>query len=365
MISIRYQVFFIDSKATDRKDRLSAIQPAFSSPSAVEALIRTMKFENKKYLIIVGTENQIEALLTKIQRLDLTDWMDYDDDKIIESIKHIAQELKMNIKTDLRKDKEDTLVTGDDLVQVVASTRTPYKYSDNPEFKPEYEKYWDAVLDLEVDEKFKTGYKKLISQKVPASVLLATHRLAFKNYCRKININPEAETPSNEVNHLREKIRSYLLAGEKKAVELIKKLEEHVKSEGFIKNSGGHKKQRFYAIDRHKDNRFMFIHLITWNIDLENESTYKDVLDYITGMNLMVRRDKGKIIIDLKGDIYTSIEIKAEDMNTVNIYIIHYLTEQEMFIYTQTDNEMDARRVFQKHAKHWYDTADLPEVKHD
>lgn len=70
----RFLVFFFDPKK-ERPDRLAAVSPLFTTPSAINILVKTAKFGECESLVVTGEKGDIARLVTKVERLDVTDWM--------------------------------------------------------------------------------------------------------------------------------------------------------------------------------------------------------------------------------------------------------------------------------------------------
>jgi hypothetical protein len=337
MISIRYQVFFVDS-SQEKPNQLIAVTPTFSSPAAVETLIRTLKFEDKKAIIVIGNRDDIEKLLDRVQRMDVVDWGNYEADQRAQALMDLAREFKLEVREDQLKGPEegDNQVLGLDPVAVTAKVALP------PDLPKQNVQLWEDVF-----EKYRPEIKMGRNEEERE----ARHRILYKAACSVLNVIPWNSTMVNHVAQQRDAIRIEISRGEDKAVALVDRLAKWLVGEDLIKKPRSQK---------HFDTDFNTVgskYEITHVVGAKTKRHWDDIAKYLLNRESFSRR--GKSCLTLGVDRTTRIDVES-DGDDLGFYIIHTLTPQQAHLLTQETEEDKVLKKLNKLVKVWYRVGEVP-----
>lgn len=336
MIAIRYLVFFINPKQ-EKPYQLSAVQPLFASPAAVETLTRTLKFEDQKAVSVIGNREQLEDFVSKVERLDVTDWGDFEADERKNALISFAKECGLEAE-ELIPAKGDNQVLSLEPLKVEAKVAYP---SDLP--KQNYA-IWDLVFSTYKD-KIKQG--KTIEEKE------AMHRLLYKNVASKMNFIPWENITSTKQTEQRNEIKNEISRGEERAVTIINKLTSWLMGEDYIKKP---RSQKHFDTDYNMlSSKYEITHVIGAKTKVHWDALSK----------FLLHRDsfnrKGKTTLSMTVDRTTRLDVEhmGEDLG---FYIVHSLTPQQAVLLTQETQEDLIVKKLNKIVKLWYQVGEFPTV---
>ena len=351
MIAVKYQVFFFDPKA-DRRDQIVAIEPAFNSPGAIEALIKTTRFEGKDHLVLIGSQPQIDTLMKKIERLDITDWLDAPINQRKQSITDMAKEIQMSVY----EHNKETLVLGDDPISVTAAKKVPYPV----DLPFGHEVIWD---DIQNDPKFGPRLKEL-KDRIQQRALL---EIIYEDVCRKVNVR-DWEFASQRKLGL--KAKSIAVEIENKELESNKRIswiEDHLIDQGFIEKGGAKSpKWEFQLSTTH--GHFEIIHRVLWKLD-PAKHTWPQIRDFITrnlGSKYAFRATSNGLLnsVELSTRTYaqiftqslvpTTIEIIPQTKEEILVLVTQIVTKHQAAMVTQEESEADIHKAMLSFISQWY-----------
>jgi hypothetical protein len=337
MISIRYQVFFIDPKQ-EKPNQLIAVTPTFSSPAAVEALMRALKFEDKKAVIVIGNRDDIEKMLDRVQRLDVVDWGNYDADQRAQALMDLAREFKLEVKEDQLKGPEegDNQVLGLDPVAITAKVISP------PDLPKQNTQLWEDVF-----EKYRPEIKAGRNEEERE----ARHRILYKAACSVLNVIPWNNTTVNYVAQQRDVIRNEISRGEDRATALVDRLAKWLVGEDLIKKPRSQK---------HFDTDFNSVgskYEITHVIGAKTKKHWDDIAKFLLNKESFSRR--GKNVLTLGVDRTTRIDVESSG-DDLGFYVVHTMTPQQAMLLTQESEEEKIIKKLNKLVKVWYKVGEVP-----
>ena len=338
MISLRYQVFFIDAKQ-EKPNQLIAVTPTFSSPAAVEALMRTLKFEDKKALIVIGDKETIEKMLDRIQRLDVVDWGDYNPDQRAKAVINLAKELGLEIKEDQLKgaDEGDHQVLGLDPVSVTAA-----KINFPPDLPKQNHPLWEDVF-----EKYRPEIKAGKTEEEREAI----HRIIYKAVALRLNVIPWNQANVNRVAQQREAIRNELSRGEDRAAKMVERLCKWLLSEDMIKKP---------RAQRHFDTDFNTVgskYEITHVVGAKTKKFWEDISKWLLNKESFSRKTKTCLTMGVDHTTRIDVESEGED---IGFYIVHTMTPQQAMLLTQETDENGVLKKLNKLLKIWYKVGEIP-----
>ena len=352
MIAVRYQIFFFDKKA-NRENQLLAIQPTFNSPSAINALLKTAKFEGKEAVVFSGRPEDIEDFLKKVQRLDLTDWLDKDMDERIELLVNSAKEFSLTYfdLADLGENQvlgDPPAYTEEEMAVAFGVTLVEGAAKDvPPDLPPENKWLWDQV-----GKRYRSKIKE-IALKDPDKKE-AGQRIIYYNTALKLNLIPFAHSTKNKINSLRDEIAYDIEKGEELSTELSDKWERHLKSDGTLKKV---KVIKFFGAGfEEAKSRYYLMHHIDWSLGAD----WKVLFDYLKKWHgfKVVSLDQLQMTVNK----YTDIDITRQGIDGV-LYITHWLTPHQAQTLTGKGDTDGIVKMLNKYAKLWYKKGKFPNVK--
>ena len=301
--TIRFLIFFYDAKE-DRHHRLAAVTPLFSSPSAIKTLMKTAKFVGRPSLVVTGSKEQLEILISKVERLDVTDWLKLEEWSEIEAqLKSTVQSIEGLSVYETYRDDDEQVVFGDEIVL------GKYYPTDLP---AQNRSLWDSVYDT---------YKKLM--KGDEDTKAAIHRRLYTEIAHRQGVVPWV---SFKPNGHRSELVEKLVSGEAKASALLEKLARHSISEGHVKSA---KSVKFYGADKDHEGHSVFnlTHEVVWT--LAKNASWKDLVKYLLGKEAF--NVLGPRMLTLSVNQVTDVEIYGSDTeNKVVIHIVHPLTHSQI-----------------------------------
>lgn len=351
MIAVRYQIFFFD-KSANRENQLLAIQPTFNSPSAISALLRTAKFEDKEAVVFSGRPEDIEEFLGKIQRLDLTDWLDKDIGERKELLADSAKEFSLTYfdLSDLGENQVlgDPPYTEEVMAEAWGVTLVEGAVKDTPpDLPPENKWLWDQI-----GKRFRSKIRE-ISYKDPDKKE-AAQRIIYYHSALKLNLIPFAHSTKNKINSLRDEIARDIEKGEELATELSDKWERHLKSDGTLKKV---KVIKFFGAGfEEAKSRYYLMHHIDWSLG----TNWKVLYDYLNKWHgfKVVSLDQLQMTINK----FTDIDITRQGVDAV-LFITHWLTPHQAQTLTGKGDTDGIVKMLNKYAKIWYKKGRFPDVK--
>jgi len=417
MIAVRYQLFLLDPKA-EKKDQLLAVDPPFNFPTAVDQILKTSKFEKLIGVCVVGLEDQIDKFLQKVERLDVTDWLDYECEERKEALLKLAKEFDLEATEHLREPGSDEIVYGedhDDSEEVTAKVAYPH---DLPEANREL---WDAIPK---SNDFKLGWsilKKKIAEVIKRSkvtgkaapkkkkkatekdypknlprgnegiwdeipsirtdpfdqmvlnhrekeIRIAAHANFYEMYCAKMGVVPWHHTSSTQMLDARLTLKGYLIQGEEVAHKVMTQLVDHLLHAGLI-----FKKRALQApcITRHlATNKYEMSWLMPVTLKPEKGHSWLQIASFIKrefGKKWVFneRNNKKELVSSFqKGTVLTELVVERHDEKTINVYINHYLDEGQAALLT--DLPMEARdkveKVMLQYCNQWKKSGKFPKL---
>lgn len=342
---IRYQLFFVDPQQ-EKTNQLSAVDPMFTTPAAIDAILKTVKFEGKLPLIVSGGRENLLRLLQKIERLDLTEWGDFDGRQRMAALKDLVPTFELNVDEDIGKGKSEEQVLG--LEEIVASA----KKTDYPPDLQEANRWiWDRVWD---------NYKEQILKGATEEEREAIHRIIYSNSARKRGVIPWAPTTHSQIQKLRKEVRSELIRGEDKGRKLIDKVLVHLQKEGMLKvKKGGvpHVTAQKYFGSDYSNSRYEFAHILEAKLSpgVATDKLYKAVL------HTDAFQRKGKEL-QKTVDRTTNLDVDVDDGN-VRFFIIHVLEPYQASLLTQKQGEQEILKEIDRICKLWYKTGEFPTLE--
>jgi len=337
MIAIKYQIFFFDPK--QKKERqLTAIRPAFNSPGAIDALIKSLKFENKEFLIVIGLEDNIETFIKLAEKVDLEKWLDLAIPQRKEELIKLAKSFGLTCTNSLKDQYEDNQVLGDP-PQVTAA-------SYPIDLPPENKAVWDSI---------KNTYRAEINRGKDKDEKMAIQRILYQYSMKTQGIPAWLPVTFQQLHDMRIEIGRTIVKGEEEASALLDKWFRYLKSEGIAKTS---KKTKIEGAGRLEDRKMFYLaHTSQWS--LAKTATWKELSDYLV-KKVGLKKIGGSLKLTLNRR--NEIELHKDDTSGVTIYISHYLTEQEAAVLTQEVDETDITKTLNKYLKQWYKTGDFPNL---
>jgi len=258
VITIKYQVFFFDP-AQNRENQLQAIQPIFHTPSAIKVLMKTAKFEDKQMFVFSGLEEDLLQFVQKVERLDVTDWLDKDGDGIAVEMDKLSENFKVSrFELNNNPEYDDEQVLGDPPEdEVTAAKKRKGRYpADVPERSKDI---WDNITK---------SYSRVINKSCgkDKDKKLAGQRILYYQAARRLGIVPYSKM-SDQLNIDKSKMIDDIESGEKKASKTISRWERHLKSDGTLKRAKAIK----YLCSEFENttSRYYIAHAIEWILNTD------------------------------------------------------------------------------------------------
>jgi hypothetical protein len=350
MISIKYQLLFFDP-SQNRENQLSAIQPFFNSPSAVKVLLKTARFEGKDALVYSGQEDLLEEMLKNIARLDTTDWLDFDFDKLAQAIDDLAKELgiaKFEIK---QNDDDEQQVLGDppdeeeSVMKIEALTKSSAYPSDIPD-----KNYW---LWDDIKKNYRSEIRKRAGRDPDKKE--AVQRILYANSALKLNLLPFSFSKTTEVNDARDVLCHDIEEGEERASDLIETWERHLKSDGTLKRT---KAIKYLGSEfEETSSRYYIAHAVEWTLGTD----WKSLSDYLKknhGFHVLSKDHLSMALNKL-----TKLEVIQDEGDTVSIYVSHVFTPSQAATLTAKSEKEAIVKMLHKYSNLWYKNGKFPDVK--
>jgi len=356
-------MFLFDPKA-EKPNMLTAIDPPFTTPSAVDSILKTAKFEKLVPLTVIGLEVQIDELLKKVERLDVTEWLDHDCEARQAALKKLCIELHLDCKESLKDNNDNDLVLGDEVnipEEITAKAALPYPV-DLPSGNKDL---WDAVAK---NDDYLTGWAMLkrAGKDKDKVVSMAYYRNCYEKFAVKMQKLPWNAITKTAISDLRSKIKGYIIQGEEKAAKLLEELEDHLLHAGLIHKV---RNQRFHGVGRHPDsNHFLLTHEVPWVLK-PGEHSWGAITSFIKRefKKHAFREGKNKIStrLDNTGTVPAEIEIVKNSEDELSIYIHHFLTEHLAASLTQETDSDRINKMLMRYAKAWYTKGKFPSLDED
>jgi len=354
MISIKYQVFFFD-ESLPRSEQLSAVQPAFKSPGAVDALLKTLRFGKTSCLVAIGTDKQITSLLTLAQKLDMTEWLKMSIEKRKEELLSLATRLGMNCSSDGLEGGDEKQVLGDDppayhqIEGKAPKVRMKYPVDLHPK---DYDT-WDAVgkeFKAELKQRGKTPEEKM-----------AIHRILYQSVQRKLNLPAWSATTFTQIHDERMRLRAEIVAGQAKALVVLAEMQKYLLDEDLIKNV---RPLKYYDCDRHDvHHMFYMTNVVTWTLDPKRHA-WLSIADYVVnkatkkvGFSRKQDQIRGEV------DRVTELEIVKISDKEIDVYINHNITAHQASILTQEDVPETIIKEMCRLGRSWLKTGKFPSLE--
>lgn len=358
MISVKYQIFFFDKKA-NRENQLIAINPTFTSPSAISALLKTARFEDKEAVVFSGRPEDIDEFLTKVQRLDLTDWLDNSVEERKELLAEYAKKFHLTFFdiSDLGENQVlgDPPYTEKELAEAWGVTLTAEETSCveaavkgiPPDLPAENKWLWDQI-----GKRYREKIRDLSGKDFDKRE--AAQRIIYYNCALKLNMIPFSHATKNKITFLREEIARDIEKGEELASALCDTWERHLKSDGTLKKV---KVIKFFGSGyEEKKSRYYLMHHIDWSLGTD----WKNLFEYLKKGHgfKVVSLDQLQMAVNK----FTDIDITRQGMDVV-VFITHWLTPQQAQTLTAKADIDSIVKMLNKYAKLWYKKGKFPSVK--
>jgi len=348
MIAIKFQLFFFDP-SQNRENQLMAIQPLFHSPSAIKILLKTAKFEGKDAIVYSGREDDLEELIKKVARLDTTDWLDYDFDKLSKAIDGVATDLGLaKFNVEIHDNDEQVLGDPPDLEEekmlVEGANKNAYPV-DIPD-----KNYW---LWDDVKKNYRNEVKKRAGKDPDKKE--AVQRILYTNSALKLGFIPFSFTTVTKTNDARDEICKDIEQGEDKASDLVATWERHLKSDGTLKRT---KAIRYLGSEfEETSSRYYIAHVVEWTLGVDWR-TLGDYLKKNHGFQV-ISKDHFSITINR----LTKLEVIQDESSKVSIYVSHVFTPHQAATLTGKSDKDSIVKMMHKYSTIWYKTGKFPDVK--
>jgi hypothetical protein len=405
MLMVKYQLFLLNPKA-EKQDMLISIDPPFNFPTAAEQVMKTSKFEKLEGLVVIGMEEQIEDLLTKVERLDVTDWLDFDCSERKQALKDLAEELKLTCTEKLREADSDSMVFGgeeevtakkygypidlpvgnreiwdavpkqDDFkigweilkkkMKEVTGKAKPKKKNPYPKnLPPGNEKVWDKTPSTLTDK-----FDLMVIEHKSDVIRMAAHANFYEIYCAKLGRVPWHHTSTTEILDARIKLKGYIIQGEEVAYKAAEELQEHLLHAALIHKP---KARKGACISRSpQNNKYEISWLTPWALKPEKGHSWLQISSFIkrefAKKYAFREMDNKKRLTSTfqKGTVTTELAVVRGDENTINIYINHYLDEGQAGILTGwgiKGEPLKIERTLLEYCNHWKKTGKFPKIE--
>jgi len=353
VIGIKYQLFLFDPKA-EKKDLLCVIDPAFDAPSAVDTILRTVKFENRKPIIVVGPGKELDEFVSKVERADLTEWLDLDVDARRAKLMEFAEQHNLSAMEDFG-DKNTEPVFGDEEVTAAKRYQPPIHCPTTNHdiwFAVKASDDWKEILKLSKTHGYAGKYE------VMEMIYANTYEIACQNEGR----NPWAHTTTEKLTDARWTLKGQIIQGEESAQKLIDQLETHLSHAGILRRASN---QKYDDVIKHAaSNQFVLVHTIDWT--LQKEIPWKQFTGFILremGKKTAFHEGKDKLATKDKLGGMTELDLVRADGDSVVVFVKQYLTFQQASLLTQKDNEADIAKALDKYMRHWYKSGKFPDIE--
>jgi len=351
MIAVKYQVFFFDP-AQNREGQLTAIQPMFHSPSAIKALLKTVKYEEKRAIVFSGREEDIEKFIQLVQRKDTTDWLSLDGDGLEKAMSEEADTMGLTKFEEESGDEKQVLgdppFNGDDRLAVEAARKRKLD-SYPPDVPVKNHWLWDDI-GLHFRKAIRRCGKDTDLQE-------ASRRILYQAAAQKLGIIPFSHTTVQREQDLRSELCKDIEEGHEKAVELVDTWERHLKSEGILKKT---KAIKYLGSDfEEKVSRYYIAHHIEWELSPDLE--WKNLYDYLTRNHALQVMAKDHLSMNVNK--LTKLEIIQDSDSIISLYISHVFTPHQATTLTGKTADTDVVKVLNKYSKLWYKTGTFPNVR--
>ena len=414
MIAVKYQLFLLNPNA-EKQNMLLSIDPPFNFPTAVDQVMKTSKFQDLQAVVVIGLEPQIDEYLKQVERLDVTEWLDFDCEQRKAAMKELAKSLNIECKEKLREPEGEEIVYGED-EEVTAKTKYPH---DLPEQNREI---WDAVpkqSDFKIGwdilkrrmkeitgsealaapkkkpklKAIKNPYPKDLppgNQKIwddtPATrtdkfdlyvlehqtekIRVAAHSNFYEMYCAKLGVVPWSRTTVTEINDARITLKGYIIQGEEVARKVSDDLFEHLEHAGLIHKPRARKGA---CITRHAStNKYEISWQTPWVLKPEKGQSWLQITSFIKrefAKRYAFREmdNKKRLVTSFqKGTVLTELHIVRNDESTIDVFINHYLDEGQAGILTGWGIKGDPtkiERTMLDYCNRWKKSGKFPKIE--
>lgn len=342
MITIKYQVFFFDP-SQNRENQLQAIQPMFHTPSAIKVLLKTAKFEGKQIFVFSGLEENLQPFVQRVERLDVTDWLDLDGDGIAVELDKLAENFKLarfELNNDIDYDEEQVL--GDPEAIIAARKKKKDRYP--PDIPERSWWLWDNIVKT---------YRAAINKrcKKDNDKKLAAQRILYYHAARRLGFVPFSGTTTKQVDFNKAHLIEDIEMGEKKASKIIDIWERHLKSDGTLKRT---KAIKYLGSEFEETaSRYYIAHAIEWTLGTD----WKSLSDYFKKGHGFQVISKDHLTMTINR--LTKLEV-INDTARVYIYISHVMTPHQAANLTGQTEQTDIVKKLHKYSLSWYRTGKFP-----
>lgn len=339
MIAVRFQVFFFDP-SQNRENQLNAVRPVFNSPSAIDTLLKTTKFEGKDAAVFSGDPKDIERLLKEAQRKDVTDWLSLSLEDCKNELIKLAEECGLSEYDMSQFSSKETQVFGDEIVG---------KAGTYPADLPTENRWlWDEIGKR---------YRKEIKRAVPDEDRMeAAHRILYTTAALKKSLIPFTTVTSTQINNLRDAIVEDIVSGEKKADVQLEKWERYLTSDGTLKRVKAVK----YAgtLYEDQDSRYTMTHMVEWTLAKE----WKALFEYLKKWHPFQVVSNSKLTMDVTKTTDIVISKDPEVPGKALVQVVHLLTPAQASLLTGQSSQKEVLRILNKYAKEWYSKGKFPNI---
>lgn len=356
MIAVRYQLLFLCPKA-EKSQQLIAIEPLFTSPSAVDAQMKTARWEDKIPVVVVGLQPALDNFLKKLERADAIDWADYELEERKVAVIDLAKSMGLSCYEKLRTSEFDNMVLGDEVaVSVEAKTKIPYP----PDLPHGNKDIWDAIR---TGEDFKEGmdFLKKAGKHKDEELVTAAYRNFYEMYCELLGRLPWVYMDETKLKDKRNQLKGMLIQGEEKGSMLVEELENHLLWADIIAKT---RAQKFNSVIRHpQNNRYVLVHEVPWVMH-PGKHTWKTLTTFLIremGKKHAFKESREKITTQV--DISTELEIRKESEDKVMVFINQYLNEPQAKILTREEDHDKIVKRLTTYMKKWYSAGKFPDIE--
>lgn len=357
MISVKYQLFLIDTKA-EKKDQLIAVDPAFSAPSAIDSILKTTKFEDLKSLTIVGLEENIDGILKQAERKDSTDWLDFDWEERFSALKDLAEEHGLQVYEKLREPESEQKVYGE---EITAKGKVPYP----PDLPHGNREIWDAVSK---QEDYKIGWKilKASGKATDPNIVMAVHRNFYERYIVKLNKGaPFHNFKKQDISEKRITLKGFIVQGEEKISLIFRKISDDLLHAGLIHKERARKSP---CISRSTEsNHYLMTWQLPWVLKPEAGQSWLKIATFLKqelGKNYGFKENRNRLTTSITvGTVTTLLDIVKQDDKTIVVYIHHQLTEDQARTLTSEVEHNKVEKKLVEYCNHWKKTGKFPKIE--
>jgi len=404
VLMVKYQLFLLDPNA-EKQNMLISIDPPFNFPTAVDQVMKTSKFEKLQGLVVIGLEEPIDEYLKQVERLDVTDWLDYDCEQRKAAMKELAEKLNLTCSEKLREPDSEEMVYGEEEItakkydtpidlpeanreiwdavpkqpdfkigweilkkrmQEVTGKAKPKKKNPYPKNLPAgNEKVWDEAPSTRTDK-----FDQMVLEHKSEVIRLAAHCNFYEAYCAKLGKVPWTHTSTTEILDARLKLKGFIIQGEEVAYKAAEDLLEHLLHAGLIFKPRARKGA---CISRSpENNKYEISWLTPWTLKPEKGHSWLQIASFIkrefSKKYAFNEKDNKKRLTSTfqKGTVTTELAIVRNDENTINVYINHYLDEGQAGILTGWGIKGEPKKIEKTlldYCNRWKKTGKFPKLE--